>query len=133
MKISDFEKTLVLVNKKVELDRNWKCEDADINLAFEWLINEIKEAEEEYVEGKKVYLEDELWDVIWCFLRIVNMLNRDGKINSQRIFERAIKKYSQRMEWIDENTSWEERKRQWREVKKIQKAELKQEQEKSEK
>lgn len=89
---------------------------------FEEILKEIQEAKAEVKENNSVYLEDELWDIFWDFLCLVETLKNEWKITSlEKIFERCYTKFSWR---IDENT-WKSR--DWQEVKKKQKEELKKE------
>lgn len=89
---------------------------------FEEILKEIKEAKDEVKENNSVYLEDELWDILWDYLCIIEALKVEWKIeNFEKVLERCYKKFSER---INEET-WESR--DWKEVKKIQKEELKKE------
>ena len=125
MEIEKLKKILEIVEKKVSMDLEWKGMDPDAFLAFDWLIWEVEEAKIEYTVKKKVYLEDELCDIIWSAFRIIEVLDREKSIDKYRIFERVIKKYSERVYWLDE---W----KTWHEIKEKQKKELKEEQEKVE-
>lgn len=89
---------------------------------FEEILKEIKEAKDEVKENNSVYLEDELWDILWDYLCIIEALKVEWKIESfEKVLERCYKKFSER---INEET-WESR--DWKEIKKIQKEELKKE------
>jgi NTP pyrophosphatase (non-canonical NTP hydrolase) len=48
----------------------------DVLESFDWLIEEIDEAKEEYKLNKQVYLEDELCDIVWTVLRITELLDK---------------------------------------------------------
>lgn len=94
---------------------------------FKEIRNEIQEAENE-LNTHQVYLEDELWDVLWDYLCLLNSLKQEWKITSvNKVIERAYKKFSWRIniETWDYNGIWEE-------IKKQQKQELKNEIEKTE-
>jgi NTP pyrophosphatase (non-canonical NTP hydrolase) len=73
--------------------------------------------------GKRVYLEDELGDIFWVFICLLEWLEQEWKIEKQRIFERCYQKFSER---IGNDGLWVA---DWDEVKKLQKERLKQEQE----
>lgn len=89
---------------------------------FEEILKEIKETKDEVKENNSVYLEDELWDILWDYLCIIEALKVEWKIeNFEKVLERCYKKFSER---INEET-WESR--DWQEIKKIQKEELKNE------
>jgi NTP pyrophosphatase (non-canonical NTP hydrolase) len=94
-----------------------------------WLLDEIvaevKEVREEIKPNNTPYLEDELGDILWGWLMLVEKLRADGLISShENIMARALKKYKERIEPlrgtpIDDKT--------WQEVKLKQKKELKRE------
>lgn len=91
---------------------------------FDELQKEIQETLIEYKAGNQVHLEDELGDILWDYLNLLTNLQKEGKIESiEKVFQRANKKYNERITGIQNNINWEETK-----IK--QKAELKQEQEK---
>ena len=69
---------------------------------FEWLLNEISseilEVKEELKENNHPYLEDELGDILWGWIILVQKLQREGLVNShEAIFKRALKKYKERI------------------------------------
>jgi NTP pyrophosphatase (non-canonical NTP hydrolase) len=122
MKTEKLNEILKIVEHKVTMDLEWRSwSDSSVETAFDWLLDEIEEAKEEIVAKKKVYLEDELCDVVWTILRIIEILDRDNSVDKSRIFDRVIKKYSERVYWLEE---W----KQWNDIKKVQKAELLEEQ-----
>lgn len=89
---------------------------------FEEILKEIEEAKAEVKEKNSVYLEDELWDIFWDYLCLLETLKKEWKIESiENVFKRCYKKFSWRI--IEE--TWESR--NWQEIKKIQKEELKNE------
>jgi len=90
---------------------------------FEQIPEELKEALDENKLNNSVYLEDELWDVLWCYLCLLNWLKSEGKITSiEKVFERSYKKFTWRIVEKTWKNNWD-----WQEVKKVQKAELKEE------
>ena len=90
---------------------------------FEQMAKELQEALDENRLNNSVYLEDELWDVLWCYLWLLNWLKNEWKITSvEKVFERSYKKFTWRIVEEDWTNNWE-----WQEVKKVQKAELKKE------
>lgn len=122
MKTEKLNEILKLVEHKVTMDANgisWIT--PSVMSALDWLIDEIDEAKEEYIEKKQVYLEDELCDVIWSIFRMIEIMDRENSVDKTRIFDRVIKKYSERINWLE---NW----KQWNDIKKVQKAELLEEQ-----
>ncbi len=83
---------------------------------------EIQEAEAE-INTHQAYLEDELWDVLWDYLCLLNSLKSEWKITSvERVTDRALTKFYWR---INKNTwdyNWD-----WQEIKKMQKAKIEEE------
>lgn len=117
-KIDDIYKIII---DKVQLDKLWKWMSPDILEAFDWLIDEVNEAKHEYINKKQVFLEDELWDILWTILRIIELSDQEKVINKDKILHRIEKKFSQRTyglrDWL-----------KWNDIKKEQKIELKKEQ-----
>lgn len=123
MKIDQLQEIINLVWEKVNLDEQWKWIDPSVLDAFDMTIDEIYESVDEYRNKNKVFLESEVWDIFWCFLRLVELLDREWAIEKDKIFDRIITKYSQRVEGLQVWTDWEQ-------IKKSQKIELIDEQEK---
>lgn len=123
MKIDQLQKIINLVWEKVNLDEQWKWIDPSVLDAFDMTIDEIYESVDEYRNKNKVFLESEIWDIFWCILRLVELLDREWAIEKDKIFDRIITKYSQRVEGLQVWTDWEQ-------IKKSQKIELIDEQEK---
>ncbi len=123
MKIDQLQEIINLVWEKVNLDEQWKWIDPSVLDAFDMTIDEIYESVDEYRNKNKVFLESEIWDIFWCVLRLVELLDREWAIEKDKIFDRIITKYSQRVEGLQVWTDWEQ-------IKKSQKIELIDEQEK---
>jgi hypothetical protein len=88
---------------------------------------EIEEVIEQFKENNTVYLEDELWDLLWIYMNLLVKLENEGLIEGrEQVIKRAIKKFSWRIENLDQKTI-EERQNYWETVKTKQKQELKQE------
>ena len=69
---------------------------------FDWLLGEISseilEVKDEIKEDNHPYLEDELGDILWGWIILVQKLQREGLVNShEAIFTRALKKYKERI------------------------------------
>ena len=83
---------------------------------WEYLEKEIQEAKNE-INTNKVYLEDELWDVLWDYLCLLNSLKKEWKIDSiEKVLQRALTKYSWRINSENWEYNWN-----WQEIKKKQK------------
>lgn len=64
---------------------------------LEWIKDEIEEVREEMKDKNHVYLEDELGDIFWDYICLIENLEREGKIYKSRVFERCYKKFSERL------------------------------------
>jgi len=94
---------------------------------FDYMPWEIEEVIEQFKENNTVYLEDELWDILWIYMNLLVKLEREELITSRKeVMKRAIKKYSWRIENLWQKTI-EERQNYWETVKVKQKEELKKE------
>jgi len=97
----------------------------------EWMINEllseIEEVKDEIKPNNQPFLEDELGDILWDWLILVEKLKAKGLVNShEAIIKRVVKKYSERIESLVGDSTDTKR---WQEVKEKQKKALKKEQE----
>ncbi len=83
---------------------------------------EIQEAEAE-INTHQAYLEDELWDVLWDYLCLLNSLKSEWKITSvERVMDRALTKFSWRINKDTWDYNWD-----WQEIKKMQKVKIEEE------
>lgn len=121
--IENIKKLLEIVEDKYNIDSQRDWSKGSITYLDE-LKKEIAEVEEVINSGYKVYLEDELGDVLWDYFNLLVNLENEEKIDLNKVFERVLKKYSQRITGIKEGISWYD-------IKEKQKLELKKEQEKS--
>lgn len=100
-------------------DGFYKGEETYINA----IRNELEEVKDEIKKNNSVLLEDELWDVLWTYLCLLNSLEKEWFITStDKVFERSYKKYSERIDVITWKNNWE-----WRDVKNKQKRDLEKE------
>lgn len=86
---------------------------------FEWLLDEIEEVKVEFELWKRVFLEDELGDVFWDYICLLESLELEWKIDKQKVFKRCFEKFSERLNTLDGSDNGD-----WQEVKKIQKERL---------
>lgn len=86
---------------------------------IEWIQNEIDEVKKEVENPERfMYLEDELWDIFWVYMCLLESLEQEWKIKKSRVFDRCLHKFRER---IGENADkWE----QWQEIKAQQKQAL---------
>ena len=112
-------KLFELIKQKHAIDQTKEWSEGS-STYFHELRTEIDEVAEELKSGKQVYLEDELGDILWDYLNLLYNLEYEKKIVLERVFERSLKKYSERVEGIQEGRSWSD-------IKKNQKDRLKEE------
>lgn len=103
-----------LVRKKCNLDET--REDKNL-MSPAFLLNaiseEVEEVKEELYAHNHAHLEDELGDILWGWMALVEKLNRQGYTGSHEdIFRRTLKKYEERIEPLDgtykDYDSWKE-------------------------
>lgn len=87
------------------------------------LIDEIEEVKVEFDNDKRVFLEDELGDIFWDYICLLESLELTTKISKQKVFERCYMKFSERLNIFDGSDNGN-----WQEVKKKQKLRLHEEQ-----
>ncbi len=100
----------------VARQKNMIDQDSEWSNGSETYLREIRleldEVQEELDSDRNCYLEDELGDVFWDYLNLLLALEQEGKISLSRVFERALVKYSERIDGIQQGSSWSEVKRQ---------------------
>lgn len=87
----------------------------------EWIENEMIEMKDELRLWNRVLLEDELWDIFWDYICLLENLEQEGKISKEKVFDRCWTKFSERLKSDGSDNG------DWAEVKKKQKERLIQE------
>lgn len=100
-------KLLEIVNEK-HLNDNQHDWSNDSTTFISEIKSELHEVEEEIRLGRSCFLEDELGDVFWDFLNLLQCLENENKIDIDRVFERSFQKYSERWTALQVGTSWNE-------------------------
>lgn len=72
---------------------------------------EIQEVEDELQQDRICFIEDELGDILWDYLHVLNCLEHEKGIDISSVVKRALKKYDERISGIENNTSWTKIKR----------------------
>jgi NTP pyrophosphatase (non-canonical NTP hydrolase) len=98
-------KLFALVGSKIELDEKANWSEGSTTY-FQELKKEIDEVSDELDSNRQCYLEDELGDVFWDYLNLLRNLEAEGKILTEKVFERASKKYEERLTAISSGSSW---------------------------
>ena len=88
---------LSIINDKIDIKRK-----EDKFLSIEWAVNEllseIREVKEEIKPNNTPFLEDELGDIVWGWMMLVQKLKAKGLVTShENIIKRALKKYQERI------------------------------------
>ena len=121
--MQNLKRTIELVSKKCDLDIT--REEKDLMNPY-WLLDaivqEAQEVKEEIKPNNRPYLEDELGDILWGWIALVEKLKRQGFVGTHEdIFRRMLKKYQERIEPLDGTMKDYDT---WKEVKKRQKQSL---------
>lgn len=97
--MQELNKLIELAAYKYELDQK---RDEPKYMDNAWLlqaiISEVAEVQEEIKPNNIAHLEDELCDILWGWMTIVENLKSEGYVTShEAIFKRALKKYEERI------------------------------------
>ena len=85
------------------------------DIFFDEISSEIQEVKDENKQNNSVYLEDELWDIFWDYINLLYFLEKENKISLERVFERCLRKYSNRISALENWVLWEDIKKQQKE------------------
>jgi NTP pyrophosphatase (non-canonical NTP hydrolase) len=105
MNSENISKLFVLVESKIKIDEKADWSEGSTTY-FQELKKEIDEVSIELDSNRQCYLEDELGDVFWDYLNLLQNLEAEGKILTEKVFERASKKYEERLAAISSGSSW---------------------------
>ena len=101
----NFAKLLEIVKRKNTIDQQntWYSGSETYLLEIQ---KELAEVEEEVDAGRRPFLEDELGDVLWDYLNLLTALENEGKISLEKVLERAVAKYGERIDTIENGGKW---------------------------
>ena len=120
------QKLIELVGYKHQIDlKRGESKYMDSDWLLNAIVEEVQEVKEEIHPNNVAHLEDELSDILWGWLTIVEKLKDEGYVTShEAILERGLKKYEERILAL----KGDERDHViWKEVKARQKEELEKE------
>jgi len=125
-KMKELKKLIELADYKHQLDlKRAEPKYVDTTWLLDAIVEEVQEVKEEIKPNNKAHLEDELSDILWGWLTLVENLKAEGMVGSHEdIFKRALKKYEERilvLKGTDEDHAI------WKEVKAEQKLRLEEE------
>ena len=107
MNNADLEPLMDLVSRKSKIDQSSGWSDGSSTCLAE-LKKEIDEAEVEIKHGNVVYMVDELGDVLWDYLNLVNCLNHEVGVSLEEILLRCNEKYQERISGIESGQTWQD-------------------------
>ena len=88
---------LVAYKHQLDLKRNEE-KYMDTDWIAQSIVDEVKEVQEEIKPNNIAHLEDELSDILWGWLTLIENLKDKGYVKShESIIERALKKYEERI------------------------------------
>ena len=88
---------LVAYKHQLDLKRNEE-KYMDTNWIAQAIVDEVTEVKEEIKPNNIAHLEDELSDILWGWLTLIENLKDKGYVDShESIIERALKKYEERI------------------------------------
>ena len=124
--MQNLNRIIKLVSKKCDLDITRDDRDfIDPYWLLDAIVQEAQEVKEEIKPNNTPHLEDELGDILWGWIALVEKLKRQGFVGTHEdIFRRTLKKYQERIEPLDGTMKDYET---WKEVKERQKQSLKEE------
>lgn len=71
-------------------------------------IDEVEEVKFEIKAERKCFLEDELGDLLWNYVCLLEHLELEDKVDKLKVFRRALQKYSERVIARNTQDSWED-------------------------
>lgn len=108
--MNEFDTLLKIAARKATIDANsdWYQGPETYLSGIESELNEVRA---ELNKHRRVYIEDELADVLWDYVNVLQALAKEQGIDPQRILARACQKYQERVTAIEQDQSWDEVKR----------------------
>ena len=124
--MQNLKKLIALTEHKQKIDlKRGEAKYMDTNFLLDSITDEVEEVREEIKPNNLAHLEDELGDILWGWLILVEKLKEREFVGSHEdIFKRTLKKYEERILPLngDENDH-----KIWKEVKAKQKIMLEEE------
>ena len=108
--MNEFDTLLKIAARKAIIDANsdWYQGPETYLSGIESELNEVRA---ELNKHRRVYIEDELADVLWDYVNVLQALAKEQGIDPQRVLARACQKYQERVTAIEQDQSWDEVKR----------------------
>ena len=97
--MEEMKKLIALVAHKHQIDlKRAEPKYMDSDWLLQAMRDEIDEVKEEIKPNNKAHLEDELSDILWGWLSLIENLKDEGYVGShEAIIQRGLKKYEERI------------------------------------
>ena len=105
--MKEFDKLLAIAKRKAKFDETNTWSHGSITYLAE-IKNEVDEVLEEMPKHRQCYLEDELGDILWDYLNVLTALEKERRIDTKAVLERACRKYQERVSGIETGKEWSE-------------------------
>jgi NTP pyrophosphatase (non-canonical NTP hydrolase) len=94
-------KKLLEIGKPFFKRDSWLGSDDISDIYFDGIFDEVQEARDEFKKDNVVKLEDELGDIFWNYIMLLQTLERKGYIRSiENVFTHAEEKFIERLGFI---------------------------------
>ena len=100
---------LDLVERKNAIDQTNSWSSGSETYLAE-IVKEVTEVEEAISSQGIAHIEDELGDVLWDYLNLLRCLSTERNISIESVFERALRKYDERISGIENGVLWKDTK-----------------------
>ena len=97
--MKELKKLIELVAHKHQIDlKRGEVKYMDTDWLSQAIVEEVKEVQDEIRANNIAHLEDELSDVLWGWLTLIENLKESGYVDShETVIKRALKKYEERI------------------------------------
>ena len=103
--MKDFEKLIQIVKRKSKLDQGNTWSNGS-STYLEEIKKEVDEVIEEMPKQRDCYLEDELADVLWDYLNVLQVIEQERGISTDSVLARACHKYEARISGLESGKTW---------------------------
>lgn len=105
--MQDFEKLIKIVKRKSALDQGNTWSNGS-STYLEEIKKEVDEVIEEMPKQRDCYLEDELADVLWDYLNVLQAIEQERGISIDSVLARVCHKYEERISGLESGMTWAE-------------------------
>jgi len=101
------KKIVTLTQRKKVLDFN-HGRFGGVDYYLDEIGKELKEVEEELSSSDDKALEEELGDVLWDYLNLIQCLKQQRNVSLEGILQRCEEKYEGRISGLEQGLTWQE-------------------------